>query len=184
MTNGKSRRESALGLIETAGLVAAVEAADVGAKTAAVRLVGYELVTGGLVAVKFRGEVAAVRAAVEAGREAASRIGKVVSTHVIARPHEDTECIVPIPPGQGRPPDGAAQSAGSAPSLGLPPSKPVGGGEGPASLSQLPVRELRRLARSIEGIGLTGREISRAGKAQLLVLIRQARQHAEGEDNL
>lgn len=83
----------ALGLIETRGLVAAIEAADAMVKAANVQLVGYEKVGGGLVSVTVRGDVGAVRAAVEAGSAAASRIGEVVSTHVIPRPDAAVDSI-------------------------------------------------------------------------------------------
>ncbi len=76
---------TALGMIETIGLVSALEAADAGLKAAAVRLLGTDYVRGGLVMVRFSGEVAAVQAAVDAGAQAAQRIGKVFSAHVIAR---------------------------------------------------------------------------------------------------
>ncbi len=86
----------ALGLIETAGLVAGIEAADAAVKAADVILVGYELARGGgLVTVKVRGNVSAVQAAVSAGAAAARAIGRVVSTHVIPRPHADTDLMVP-----------------------------------------------------------------------------------------
>ncbi len=76
---------TALGMIETIGLVSALEAADAGLKAAAVRLLGTDYVRGGLVMVRFSGEVAAVQAAVDAGAQAAQRIGKVFSAHVIPR---------------------------------------------------------------------------------------------------
>lgn len=85
----------ALGLIETAGLVAAIEAADAAVKAADVSLVGYELARGGgLTVVKIIGDVAAVQAAVQAGKAAASAVGKVVATHVIPRPHEDSGLLI------------------------------------------------------------------------------------------
>lgn len=84
MANGE-----AIGLIETKGIVAAIEACDAALKAANVQFVDQHKVGSGLVAVTFRGDVAAVRAAVDAGAEAAGRIGEVVSVHVIARPHED-----------------------------------------------------------------------------------------------
>ncbi|SHI77476.1 BMC domain-containing protein [Desulfofundulus thermosubterraneus DSM 16057] len=85
----------ALGLIETVGLVAAVEAADAMAKAANVEMVGYELTQGGgMVVVKIRGDVGAVKAAVSAGVAAASRVGKVVSSHVIPRPHQEAEPVI------------------------------------------------------------------------------------------
>lgn len=85
----------ALGLIETQGLVGAIEAADAMVKAASVTLVGYEKIGSGLVTVMVRGDVGAVKAATDAGAAAASRVGKVVSVHVIPRPHSDTEKILP-----------------------------------------------------------------------------------------
>jgi len=84
--------KKAFGLIETVGLVAAVEAADAGVKAANVKLIGYELARGGgLTTVKFLGDVGAVKAAVEAGKAAAERVGKVYAVHVIPRPDDQTE---------------------------------------------------------------------------------------------
>jgi len=88
----------ALGLIETVGLVAAVEAADAMAKAANVEMVGYELTQGGgMVVVKIRGDVGAVKAAVSAGVAAASRVGRVVSSHVMPRPHQEVEPLIKSP---------------------------------------------------------------------------------------
>lgn len=85
----------ALGLIETVGLAPALEAADAMVKTAKVELVGYELTRGGgMVIVKIRGDVGAVKAAVTSGSAAASRVGKVVSVHVIPRPHQELEPVI------------------------------------------------------------------------------------------
>lgn len=88
-----------LGLIETSGYTAAVEAVDVACKTARVLFEGYDLVGRGLVTVKFSGDVAAVRAAVTAGAAAAQKVGLVVSVHVIARPHEQLGAAGPGSPG-------------------------------------------------------------------------------------
>jgi ethanolamine utilization protein EutM len=88
--------EEALGLIETRGFVAMVEASDAMVKAAKVRLVGYEKVGGGYVTAIVRGDVAAVRAATEAGGSAASKVGEVVSIHVIPRPHASLEDTLPI----------------------------------------------------------------------------------------
>ncbi len=85
----------ALGMVETKGLVGAVEAADAMVKAANVTLVGKEQVGGGLVTVLVRGEVGAVKAATDAGGAAAAKVGELVSVHVIARPHEETETIIP-----------------------------------------------------------------------------------------
>ena len=84
----------ALGMIETKGLVGAIEAADAMVKAANVILVGYEKIGSGLVTVMVRGDVGAVKASVDAGTAAASSIGQVVSTHVIPRPHTDVEKIL------------------------------------------------------------------------------------------
>ena len=85
----------ALGMIETRGLVGSVEAADAMVKAANVTLIGKEHVGGGLVTVMVRGDVGAVKAATEAGAAAASRVGELVSVHVIPRPHNDVEFILP-----------------------------------------------------------------------------------------
>jgi len=85
----------ALGLIETRGLVGCIEAADAMVKAANVRLVGYEKIPSGYVTVMVRGDVGAVKAAVDAGLAAAKKVGEVVSVHVIPRPHSDTEKILP-----------------------------------------------------------------------------------------
>ena len=85
----------ALGIIETRGLVAAIEAADAMLKAANVQLVGTEKIGSGLVSVIVRGDVGAVKAAVEAGAQAASRLGELVAQHVIPRPHADVEKILP-----------------------------------------------------------------------------------------
>ena len=85
----------ALGMIETRGLTAAVEAADAMVKAAEVTLIGTEKIGSGLVSVMVRGDVGAVKAAVEAGHASASRLGEIIATHVIPRPHADVEKILP-----------------------------------------------------------------------------------------
>ncbi len=87
----------ALGMIETRGLVGSVEAADAMVKAANVTLAGKVQVGGGLVTVMVRGDVGAVKAAVDAGAAAAERIGELISIHVIPRPHTDVEKILPQP---------------------------------------------------------------------------------------
>ena len=87
--------QQALGMVETRGLVAAVEAADSMLKAANVTLVGTEKIGSGLVSVMVRGDVGAVKSAVEAGASNASRLGELVATHVIPRPHGDVEKILP-----------------------------------------------------------------------------------------
>ena len=85
----------ALGMVETKGLVGSIEAADAMVKAANVRLIGKVLVGGGLVTVMVRGDVGAVKASVDAGAAAASRVGELMSCHVIPRPHPDLEAILP-----------------------------------------------------------------------------------------
>ncbi len=85
----------ALGMVETKGLVGAVEAADAMVKAANVVLLGSEYVGGGFVTVMVRGDVGAVKAATDAGAAAAKRVGELVSVHVIPRPHSDVEMILP-----------------------------------------------------------------------------------------
>ena len=85
----------ALGMVETKGLVGAIEAADAMTKSANVSLIGYEKIGSGLVTVMVRGDVGAVKASVGAGSAAAEKVGEVVSVHVIPRPHTDVEKILP-----------------------------------------------------------------------------------------
>ena len=85
----------ALGLVETKGFVGAVEAADAMVKSAKVKLMGMEKIGAGLVTVMVRGDVGAVKAAVDAGSVAARAVGELLSTHVIPRPHADTEKLLP-----------------------------------------------------------------------------------------
>ena len=91
----EDHKMEALGMVETRGLVAAIEAADAMVKAANVTLVGTEKIGSGLVTVMVRGDVGAVKAAVEAGGAAGSRLGEIVATHVIPRPHNDVEKLLP-----------------------------------------------------------------------------------------
>ena len=91
----KKMSHEALGMIETRGLVAAIEAADAMVKAANVELIGTEKIGSGLVSVMVRGDVGAVKSAVEAGGAAATRLGEIIATHVIPRPHGDVEKILP-----------------------------------------------------------------------------------------
>lgn len=149
----------ALGMIETRGLVGSVEAADAMVKSARVALMGREFVGGGYSTVIIRGEVGAVKAAVDAGAAAAKRAGELVAAHVIPRPFDDVENILPnlelvwLPPWQRRRGQFDPQTV---------------------NLDSMSVVELRKLARDVESIGLSGREISRADKETLLRQIRKA----------
>jgi ethanolamine utilization protein EutM len=87
--------KEALGMVETKGLIGAIEAADAMVKAANVKLVGKEKIGSGLVTVMVRGDVGAVKASVDAGAAAAKRVGELVSVHVIPRPHNEVESILP-----------------------------------------------------------------------------------------
>ena len=91
----KKMAQEALGMVETRGLVAAIEAADAMVKAANVELIGTEKIGSGLVSVMVRGDVGAVKSAVEAGGAAATKLGEIIATHVIPRPHGDVEKILP-----------------------------------------------------------------------------------------
>ena len=86
---------AALGMVETRGLVGAIEAADAMVKAARVTLIGKEKIGGGFVTVMVRGDVGAVKAATDSGAAAAERVGELVSVHVIPRPHSDVELVLP-----------------------------------------------------------------------------------------
>ena len=89
-------KSDALGMIETRGLIGAIEAADAMVKTANVTLVGKEYIGAGYVTVFARGDVGAIKAAVDAGAAAARRVGELISVHVIARPHANVDLIIPL----------------------------------------------------------------------------------------
>ena len=148
--------ERALGLVETKGYVGAIEAADAGLKAADVRLLASERADAGLVTVMFGGDVAAVRAAVSAGAAAAERVGHLVSSHVIPRPHEQLAVI-----------EGDDEPAGPAP---RPPM--AGGRYDIAALERMKVVQLRGIARQIPGFPIRGRDVARAGRDELLAAFR------------
>src|SRR5271170_2390212 len=100
----------ALGMIETKGFVGMVEASDAMVKAAKVELVGFEKIGGGYVTAIVRGDVAAVKAATEAGQRAAERVGELVSVHVIPRPHANIDMVLPL--GRTDSPDGAGGGGG------------------------------------------------------------------------
>ena len=143
MTAMSAPTESALGLIETRGLVGAIEAADAMAKAAEIRIARTEVTLGALVTVQIVGEVAAVQAALDAGRQAAERVGEVVSAHVIPRLAESVWMMQELDD------------------------------EGDGPHAAMTVLELRALARAIPGFPLQGRAIARAKKRQLVDLIQQ-----------
>lgn len=144
----------ALGLIETRGLVGAIEAADAGLKAAHVRLLGSERADAGLVTVKFAGDTAAVKAAVDAGAAAAERVGQLVSVHVIPRPHDELGTVV------------ADDDEGDGAPL------PAGGGFDLSMLESAKVVDLRAIARSVPNFPIRGRDVARAGREELLAAFR------------
>ncbi len=175
---------TALGMIETIGLVSAIEAADAGLKAAQVHLLGTDYVRGGLVMVRFEGEVAAVQAAVDAGASAAQRVGKVFSAHVIPRAMPEVFCMLAsdVHQGPGKRAQGGCSSCGgceggrrecAGPETAAPPKaalhqpaeKTV---PGLVALQEWKVVELRSYARGLKGFPLTPNEIRFANKKALL----------------
>jgi ethanolamine utilization protein EutM len=145
--------DEALGLVETRGLVGAIEAADAGLKAANVKLAGTEKADAGLVTVKFTGETAAVKAAVDAGAAAAERVGQLVSVHVIPRPHDELR-IALVDEDQT-------------------PSVPMAGSKvDMPRLEQEKVVDLRAHARRIPNFPIKGRDVARASREELLAAFR------------
>lgn len=139
----------ALGLIEMLGFVGVAEAADAATKAAAVELSAVEKIEGGMISIRFLGDVGAVQAAVEAGVQAAQQVGTLVAHHVIPNPHEDLVCVFGL----------ATETAE----------------EDEEDLESLSVHRLRQRARETPGVTIQGREISRANRAQLLAELRRAK---------
>ncbi len=136
--------EQALGMVETRGLVGAIEAADAGVKAAPVQLLGTERTDPALITVLFAGDVAAVKAAVDAAAAAAERVGELVAVHVIPRPYPGLELLSDSENGEG-------------------------GGPPPGTrLSEMKVVDLRHRARQIDTFPLKGRELSVATREELL----------------
>ena len=156
---------AALGLVETRGLIGVIEAADAATKAAAVDIISIERAKGGLVQVAFAGDVASVKEAVTAASERAAGVGELVSSHVIARPDSAVWKLL-----TGNSEDTVQEKTDDETVTDIPPSTPDNGSHAMeiADLADLPVRELRRRARSFEGIDMSGREISSASKAELL----------------
>ena len=153
---GSKTHRNALGMIETRGLVGSLEASDAMVKSSTVILLGKEYVGGGHATVFCRGEVGAVKAALDAGALAAKKVGELLTVHMIAKPDSQIETLLP-PPNW----------------VWIPPWNPSG------ALRQLDpetltVVELRKLARELPRVGLSGRDISKAGKDALVAAIRKA----------
>lgn len=191
----------ALGLIETRGLIGSIEAADAATKAADVKLVGSEKIRGGFVTIKVIGDVAAVRAAVDAGAAAAARVGELISTHVIPRPIGELKNLIftkfkmpPIPPftpkviaEKTKP----TREQKAKPREAKPPAKQVVQeavtGEETVllvaeteqeylkQLESLSVHQLRKYARGVEGLTIFGRQISMANKEKLITELMNAK---------
>ncbi|HWS44138.1 MAG TPA: BMC domain-containing protein [Pseudoflavonifractor sp.] len=184
----------ALGMIETRGLVAAIEAADAMVKAANVTLTCKEHVGGGLVTVMVRGDVGAVKAATDAGAAAAERVGELVSVHVIPRPHEELEDLLD---GPAPLPDPDPESVPAAEPEPVPEPEPIPepapkpepsapaeteteevldlSSLTDADLEGMPVVRLRAVARQMNLTSMTRKEIRFAKKEELLSAIREAR---------
>lgn len=159
--------EIALGLVETRGLIGAIEAADAMAKAADVRIVSTEVTVGALVTVQVVGEVAAVQAATEAGRRAAERVGEVVSVHVIPRPDDAVRALQHLDAKAATP----SRTPRKQPKTARAPHNPAP----PDALSGLTVSALRKMARAVPDFPLQGRAIARATKQQLIDLLAKHR---------
>lgn len=163
--------DSALGMIETRGLVAAIEAADAMVKTAEVSIVSVEQTVAALITIHVFGETAAVQAAVDAGRAAAERVGELLSSHVIPRPDADVRKLVleeTSTPAKKSLASTRAKSASQTES-----TTPVKSQMRSGDLESMTVRELRSLARDTPGLPIQGREIARANKQTLVDLLRK-----------
>ena len=145
--------QNALGLVETRGLVAAIEAADAMSKASQVKLVGIENTIAALMTVQITGDTAAVRSAVDAGVRAASKVGDVLSSHVIPRPSSAVAALQSVGPTS----DGGRPSTRAA--------------DRDVPLEDMTVRELRKLARATPGLSIQGREIASANKSMLLKVL-------------
>jgi microcompartment protein CcmL/EutN len=171
-------KDKALGLIETIGLVGAIEACDASAKAADVVISAAEVVDPAYVTLKIFGELGAVQAAVESGARAAEKVGQLLSAHVIPNPDIELEMILggrysglPYIPNQ------------SAPSKRIPKNnaQPINPNihELSSDLENMSVTDLRHFARTLAGLAIKGREISRADKQTLIREIRAAQRRLE-----
>lgn len=147
-----------------------IAAADAAAKTADVRVGAYDKADAGLVTVYVWGDVASVKAAVEAGKDAAARVGKLISAHVIPRPDPQLAAML-RPPSSGSTPSGRKNAEPEADRIE----------ESASAYAAMSVTELRRLARSAPGLPISGRRISAAGKAELIRLLAGREKGGEGD---
>ncbi len=183
---------NALGLIETQGLVAAIEATDAAAKAAGVIIASVEVTDAAYLTIKIEGDLGAVQTAVEAGARAARRVGELVAVHVIPRPDEGLEPIMPrrryvsgYHPDDDRPSLSAGDGEPDLPASLVPetPAKkrtrstpPPARGPDETDLLKMTVPQLRRFTRRFKQLELKGREISTANKQQLIDAIKRVLQ--------
>lgn len=165
--------DSALGMIETKGLVAAIEAADAMVKTAEVSIVSVEQTVAALITIHVFGETAAVQAAVDAGRAAAERVGELLSSHVIPRPDADVRKLVLEE--VSAPSKESSTARSSKPKSDTKTATPAKSQIKSGDLESMTVRELRSLARETPGLPIQGREIARSNKQTLVDLLRKYR---------
>jgi len=175
----------AIGMIETSGLVASIEAADAMVKAANVSLLNKRKVGGGLVMVTVTGDVGAVKAAVDAGAAAAARVGTVYSTHVIPRPHSQAGAMLeqdllqapvpgkPTPPPKAPEPEPEPEPA-AMPAPGSEPLPTPNQGQLPAEIESMKVTQLRSFLRKLKTKSLAPDEIRFANRETLLKAIREA----------
>ncbi len=184
---------NAIGLIETVGLVGAIEAADAAAKTAAVTLTKAEVTPGALVTIHMEGELGAVQAAVEAGVAACQKVGRLLSYVIIPRPDDGIDVILDEPSNLYVPTGPYCAIALTPPEN--PTEKPKGSNENPRSSAKRPrrsrgqssgdyesmtVQALRRLARRRTDLAIAGRDIARADRETLLRHLREADERDQG----
>jgi ethanolamine utilization protein EutM len=153
---GRMAKQSAVGFVETRGLVGVIAAADTAVKTAQVELIGFQQIGDGMVSVRFAGDVASVQVAVQAGAEAAERVSTVITHNVIPAPHRGLRSMVSVVAQSEGPDDAGREEAALPPSPGI------------AELQGLPVARLRQLVRQRPDATLQGRQVSRANRATLL----------------
>ena len=162
--------QGAIGLIETRGLVGAIEAADAAAKAGLVELLAFEQIGGGLVSVRFSGDVAAVQVAVKAGVEAAQRIGEVLCHNVMPAPHADLLSTLSPSNQQSKT---EPRTRAPAP-LHAPSSESAN-----ERLEDIPVTRLRQLVRQLPDARLKGRRVSRANKKELIAELKLTNENQE-----
>ena len=161
-------KDKALGLIETVGLVGAIEACDAAAKAADVVVSAFEVIDPALVTLKIFGELGAVQAAVAAGSDAATKVGQLLSSHIIANPDSGLEAIMRGPLRAVRPKSPVPKRTTGSSAAKQSQARTDYPGETFAELEKMRVTELRRYARTVKGLSIKGREISRADRDTLL----------------